>query len=115
MKKEIYLTIGTLIIAGLCMFWTMTPALYVGVHALAIALFIVFAILIWRDTSSDEREERNKALSSDIAFTVTGALIGIAMIYQIYTSMQIDVWLMAILAGMVLSRVAARFWLEKNN
>lgn len=115
MKKEIILTIGMLAVAGLCMFSSMTPMMYVGVHALAIFLFVLFAVAVWREKSVDEREERHKAVASDLAFTVTGALIGIAMIYQIYTDMKIDVWLMAILAGMILSRVATRYWLNKHN
>lgn len=96
------------------MFYQMSDMMYIGVHGIAIALFIMFAIIIWRSKPTDEREAQHRATSSDIAFTVGGALLAIAMIYQIYVDMKIDVWLMTTLAGMVIARVIGRLWLNKN-
>ena len=115
MKKEILLALSTFILAGFCMFYTMNPMMYVGVHTIAIVIFILFAVLVWQSKPQDEREEQHKILSSDIAFTVTGILLATAMVYQISTEMKVDVWLMITLTGMISARVISRIWLEKNN
>lgn len=114
-KKEILLAVGTFLIAGFCMFYEMTPAMYVGTHAAVIGIFILLAVLTWQAKATDEREQQHKAISSDIAFTVAGSLLAIGMMYQIYTEMQIDPWLMTVLTGMISARVISRIWLDKNN
>ena len=113
-KKEILLAIGMLIIAGMCLFYAMSPMMYLGIHIIAITLFILFAIIIWTGKTIDEREYMHRALSSDIAFTVGGVMLGIAMIYQLYVDMHIDVWIVVTLAVMIIARVASQLWLGKN-
>ncbi len=114
-KKEILVALGLVVISFFCMFTTMPPMMYVGVHIIAVILFILFAIMIWRSKAQDERESMNKALSSDIAFTAGGVMLGIAMIYQISTDGHIDIWIMVTLATMILARVVSQIWLNKNN
>ena len=114
-KKEIFLAILILVIAGMCLFYAMSPMVYVGSHLVAILVFIVFAILIWTAPSLDERDYLNRALSSDIAFTVGGIILGIGMLYQMYVDMKVDVWIVVTLATMILARVASQIYLDRNH
>ena len=113
--KEIAVAILMIIVAGICMFYAMTPMMYLTVHIIAIGFFVLFAITIWRTMPIDEREAAHRAISSDIAFTIGGVLLGIGMMYQIYTEGHIDVWLIAVLASMVIARAVSQVWLDKHN
>jgi len=113
-KKEIALALGSILIVCLSIFWKMHPSMYVSIHGVIIALFVLFSILIWQGKAADEREEQHKAVSAEVAFTVGGAILAMAMVYQIYHHMSIDIWLVVALGGMIFSRVIARVWLEKN-
>ena len=113
-KKEIALALGSIVIVCLSIFCKMNPGMYVSIHGVIIALFVLFSILIWQGKAVDEREEQHKAVSADVAFTVGGALLAMAMVYQIYHEMSIDIWLVITLGGMIFSRVIARVWLDKN-
>jgi len=114
-KKEIFLAALMFIIAGMCLFYAMSPMMYVGTHVIAIVIFVIFSILIWTAKSIDERDYINRALSSDIAFTVGGVMLGIAMLYQIYVDMKVDVWILITLSTMLLVRVISQVWLDRNN
>jgi len=114
LTKELLVAIGMIIIAGFCMFSAMKPMMYLSTHIIAIVLFLLFAFIIWRSKVTDEREAHHKATSADIGFTTGGIMLGIGMIYQIYTMGKIDVWLMATLSIMIVARVIAQLWLNKN-
>ena len=113
-KKEIIVAVLMIVVALLCLFYSMSPMMYVGVHIGAIIIFIFFAVLIWTGKSIDERDYMHRALSSDIAFTVGGVMLGIATMYQMYTSMKVDVWILVTLSTMILVRVGSQIWLEHN-
>ena len=113
-KKELVVAVLMIVVALLCLFYSMSPMMYVGVHLGAIIIFIIFAVLIWTAKSIDERDYMNRALSSDIAFTVGGVMLGIAMMYQMYTSMKVDLWILVTLSTMILVRVGSQIWLEHN-
>lgn len=79
-----------------------------GVKMIAGALLVIFTIfagLLWKEKAKDERELLHKMIAGRIAFLVGTALIVIAIIYQNFTT-QIDPWLVIILAGMILSKIA---------
>ncbi len=114
-KKEILVGIMMVFIAILCVFYAITPVMYLTTHIIAIGFFVLFSFMIWQTKPSDERASKHRAISSDVAFTVGGTFLGIAMMFQIYDQGKIDVWLMVTLASMILSRIISQIWLNKNN
>lgn len=114
-KKEILTTLAILSFSLLCIFSPTTSPLYTWFHLLFIALFIIFALNLWNSKTHDEREQINKTRSSDAAFVAGGLLSGIAIMYQIYTQGQVDIWIMIILSTMLIVRILSQIWFNKHN
>lgn len=75
--------------------------------ALLVAVFGVFATLIWRERAADEREEFQRMRAGRFAFLAGAAILVLGIIIQSF-SHAIDPWLVGALAAMVLAKLIAR-------
>jgi predicted MFS family arabinose efflux permease len=80
---------------------------------LSICAFGAYAIFVMREKAVDERDGAHRMHSGRIAFLVgASALVG-GIIYQSYVD-QIDVWMVFVLVLMVLAKIGAHFYSDRN-
>ncbi len=72
----------------------------------AIVLFAIFAIFLWNENSGDERERFHRLFADRIAYLV-GSAVFLAAIVVEELAHALDPWLIAGLAVMILTKVAA--------
>ena len=114
--KEIILTISIIIIAVLLLnpfdFW-MPSMLVMCMLATMLGLFGLFAGLVLREKSKDERDDIHKALAGRNAFLTGSVVLVIAIVVQGY-SHTVDPWLVLALISMITTKVLTRIWTDKN-
>jgi uncharacterized membrane protein len=114
--KEIILTISIIILAVLLLnpfdFW-MPNMLLMCMLVTILGLFGLFAGLILREKSEDERDDVHKALAGRNAFLTGSVVIIIAIVVQGYNHI-IDPWLVLALISMITTKVLTRIWTDKN-
>ena len=114
--KEIILTTCILIVSVLLLnpfdFW-MPNMLVMCMLAIILALFGLFAGLILREKSKDERDDIHKGLAGRNAF-LAGSVILVLGIFVQGLSHTIDTWLVMALIVMIITKVATRIWTDKN-
>jgi len=88
------------------MVWMPGAMLMAAVVALAV-VFFVFAGLVWRESSGDEREDLHKLVAGRTAFLVGTGILTLGIIVQSMNH-AIDPWLVAALTFMVVTKIAAR-------
>ena len=92
-------------------FWMPTMA-HMIMLALLLVVFAVFAIFLYREKPDDERDVLHAMNSGRVAFFVGSALLTLGIVVQ---SLQgpVDIWLVATLVGMVLSKLLSRIYSDK--
>lgn len=114
--KEIILTICIVVVAVLLLnpfsFW-MPNMLVMCMLASILALFGVFAGLVLREKSKDERDDIHKGLAGRNAF-LAGSVVLILGIFIQGLSHTIDAWLILALIAMIIAKVVTRIWTDKN-
>ena len=93
-------------------FW-MPDMLHMMMLAAALIVFAVFAAFILRERSTDEREGVHKMLAGRIAFLVGAAALIVGIVYQSYID-QLDNWLVVVLVVMIVSKIGAHLWSDRN-
>jgi hypothetical protein len=78
---------------------------------LFVALFAVFVGLIFRESSSDEREKLHKLEAGRIAYLVGISVITLGIVIQSF-SYDIDPWLFYALISMIIVKIAARIYAQ---
>jgi len=78
-----------------------------------IAVFGIFAAVIWKEHARDEREQLHRMLAGRYAFLTGSSLLVVGIIVQ---SLQhiIDRWLIFALVGMILAKLIALGYSQKN-
>lgn len=89
--------------------WWMTDAVHMTLLGLVAAFFAIFAMLVWKETVSDEREQLHRFIAARLAYTVGGMILLVGTVLQALAH-AIDPWLPAALAGMVLAKILGRFY-----
>lgn len=86
--------------------WNMFMPGYVvmGLLIAAVALYIIFAIFLWRENSGDERETFHRLFADRIAYLAGSALLLIGIVAGELTH-ALDPWLVFALAIMVIAKV----------
>lgn len=114
--KEIILTICIIILAILLLnpfdFW-MPNMLVICILAVILGLFGLFAGLVLREKSKDERDDIHKGLAGRNAFLVGSVVLILGIVVQGYTH-AIDSWLVLAFISMIITKVATRIWTDKN-
>jgi len=76
-----------------------------------VAAFGVFAALLLREQSGDERETIHRMLAGRAAFLTGATILLVGIVWQAFTG-TVDAWLILTLCGMVLAKTAIRFYGE---
>jgi len=114
--KEIILTICIIVIAVLLLnpfeFW-MPNLLVMCMLATILGLFGLFAGLILREGSKDERDDIHKGLAGRNAFLVGSVILVLGIVVQGYDH-KVDPWIVLALISMIVAKVVTRIWTDKN-
>ncbi len=94
---------------GLWMPDSLSMMLLIGV----VAVFVLFASLVWRERPRDERESYHAALSGRLAFLAGSCMLLLAVVVQSYQH-ALDPWLIGALAGMILVKVGAQIYSRRK-
>ena len=83
----------------------MPTYLEMTVLAALVVLFGVFANFIWRESSSDEREQLHRMFADRIAFLTGSGILLLGIVIQEF-SRQLNSWLLLTFAVMVIAKIA---------
>lgn len=78
-----------------------------------IIIFGLYSVFILREKAKDERDVFHRMLAARAAFFVGTLLMAIG-IYVGAQKNNIDLWLVAALVGMILTKIATRFYSDRN-
>ena len=115
-KKEIGVSVVLvfLLLIALNPFHLLMPSMgQIVALAFTVAAFGMFASFILRESAEDEREGVHRMFAGRVAF-LSGATVLIFGIVVQGLWAKIDAWLVAALVAMVVGKVAARLYTEKN-
>jgi len=76
--------------------------------------FLAFIGLVWREQSSDEREAVHIQKAGRFSFFIGAIILVTGIVFQALRH-EIDPWLLYALSGMVLSKLASRFFHNLRN
>jgi len=114
--KETLLTVILIVIAILLLnpfhFW-MPNMLVICMLAFVLVIFGIFASFVLREKSVDERDDQHKYLAGRNAFLIGSGILMLGIVFQGYTH-TVDAWLVLALIGMVITKIATRYWSDKN-
>lgn len=114
--KETVVTIALIATAILLLnpfhFW-MPDMMVMGMLAVALALFGIFASFILRERSADERDDQHKSLAGRNAFLAGSGILTLGIAVQGYTH-AVDPWLVLALISMVMVKIVTRHWSDRN-
>ena len=114
--KETVTTICLIVIAVLLLnpfhFW-MPDMMLVGILAIALVLFGIFASFILRESIVDERDVLHRTLAGRNAFVAGSAVLMLGIIAQGYNH-SVDPFLVVALIVMVVVKIGTRIWSDKN-
>lgn len=113
---EIGITSVLILILFICLnpFNLLMPPPFVSMLVILLLVFFsLFAAIIWRERSGDERENYHKMFAGHFAFLVGSALLVIAITIQ-ELKHSLDPWLVYILIGMILAKVIGRIYSQKK-
>ena len=104
----IILPIAVVLLLGLLVnpfgFW-MPSAMAMMLMAALVIAFALFAAFFWRERARDEREHLHRLLAGRIAFLVGAGILVLGIVVQTARH-ELDPWLAAALAGMILGKIA---------
>lgn len=114
--KEIIVPFALVVLAVLLLnpfhFW-MPDMMVMGMLAILLVLFGVFASFILKEQVFDERDDMNRSLAGRNAFLAGSVILMLAIVIQGY-SHSIDPWLVITLIVMIITKITTRFWSDKN-
>ena len=93
-------------------FWMPTMA-HMTLLAGAVVVFGLFSSFVLREHAGDEREDIHRMFADRIAFLAGAAMLTVGILYQIYYDM-LDVWLVAVLVVMILTKIAMRLYGDRH-
>ncbi len=112
LKMEALISIILVVLAVLLLnpfqFW-MPSMLHLTLLALILGIFAFFAVFILQEKVQDEREASHRTLSGRVAFLAGSAILTTGIVVQSLSG-TVDVWLVASLVAMVLSKLITRIY-----
>ena len=78
-----------------------------------VVLFGFFSLFALREHPRDEREELLLVKSNRFAFLATGALLVVAVAYQVVRH-EVDTWLIAVFAVMIFAKLLSYAYVSRN-
>ena len=91
----------------------MPDMMHMMMLAAALVIFAVFAAFILRERITDERDGAHRMHAGRIAFLVGAGALVAGIVYQSYID-QLDNWLVVVLVAMVISKIVAHLWSDRN-
>jgi cobalamin synthase len=79
-----------------------------------LAVFILFAVYIWKEEARDEREDQHRLTAGRNGFLVGAGLLVAGIILQTVRH-QLDSWLILTLVGMVVTKLITRWYYQRKN
>lgn len=79
-----------------------------------LAVFILFAVYIWKEEARDEREDQHRLTAGRNGFLVGSGLLVAGIILQTVRH-QLDSWLILTLVGMVAAKLITRWYYQIKN
>jgi heme/copper-type cytochrome/quinol oxidase subunit 2 len=76
-----------------------------------VAVFVSFAVFIWKEEARDERENQHRLTAGRNGFLVGAGLLVAGIILQTVRH-ELDSWLVVTLIGMVISKLATRWYTQ---
>ena len=116
LKIEMIISLTLVILTVLLLnpfhFW-MPNMMHMMMLAFTLVTIALFSIFILREKVQDERDTAHLMLSSRVAFLVGSVLLTIGIVIQ---SLQdaVDIWLVAVLVAMVLSKILTRMYSDNR-
>ena len=92
----------------------MPPAVVMMLLVMLIVLFGVFAALIWREKTHDEREVLLSQKAGRVAFLVGTTVLIIGIVYQ-ELSHSLDPWLIYSLVFIILGKIIGYWYIKQHN
>jgi putative flippase GtrA len=89
----------------------MPDAVVMAGTAGVLAAFAAYASFVWRERARDEREEQHRLVAGRLAFLTGAAVLVVGLAMQSLRH-DVDPWLAAALAAMVVVKAAARLYSE---
>lgn len=93
-------------------FW-MPDMMVIGMLVTALVLFALFAALILKERSVDERDSQHKSIAGRNAFLAGSIVLIIGIVVQGYTH-TVDSWLVVALVVSIIVKISTRIWSDKN-
>lgn len=81
-------------------------------YGLLLVATALFAGLVARERTLDEREERHRAIAGRIGYVLGLIVLLVGISFQTLSHSPIDAWLVGALVAMVLGKVIARSYIE---
>lgn len=94
-------------------FW-MTDALHMTLLGVSVALFAIFALFLWKEDVTDEREQLMRFIATRFAYIIGGVTLLLGIVIQAF-SHSIDPWLPSVLTVMVLAKIFGHWYAEKRH
>jgi len=116
-NKEIILGIIFVVLLALYLdpFGHFMPSMMEMLMMLAmVVLFTIYAGFVWREGRGDEREVLHRGLAGRIAFLVGTAVLLLGIIVQ-GLNHQTDIWLVAALGLMIVTKILSIVYLKSKN
>lgn len=120
MKNSFFIELGSaavfvvlaLLLANPAKLWmpSMTDVAALAGAVVALAVFLVFVL---REGEGDERENEHRSFSGRVAFLAGSGVLILGIALQTFAH-RLDMWLVSALVAMVVAKVAARLYSERN-
>ncbi len=89
------------------------PSMIHTILALFCVVFVVlFGVFLFQEQALDEREQFHRRVAGHIALFVGSVILVTGIVYQ-HLQGTIDTWLAFALAGMVMTKLFTRMWLDR--
>lgn len=119
MKNNLTETLVTVFLVALAIlllnpfhFW-MPDMMVMGMLAVTLGLFGLFASFVLREKVEDERDGAHRTLAGRNAFLAGAGVLTLAIVIQGYTH-TVDPWLVIALIAMVVVKIGTRIWSDRN-
>lgn len=114
--KETITTVCLIVMATLLLnpfhFW-MPDMMVIGILAVALVLFGIFASFILREKIFDERDNVHRTLAGRNAFLAGASILMLGIVIQGYFH-SVDAWLVITLIAMIVVKITTRIWSDNN-
>lgn len=93
-------------------FWMPSESVYLIIATLAV-VSVLFAGLVFRDSSHDEREESLRNTSARSGYLAGILILMMGIIVTALVGHEENLWLIGALGGMVIARLVTRFLIDR--